>query len=48
MNLPGRTDGNWRWRCTEDLLSSPAFDWLERLTESSKRSLGLSGCAQAG
>jgi len=37
MNVPGHTDGNWRWRCTEDLLSSPAFHWLEQLTESSNR-----------
>jgi 4-alpha-glucanotransferase len=48
MNVPGRADGNWRWRCTEDLLSSPAFHWLEQLTESSKRSVGLSGWEQAG
>ena len=37
MNVPGRPDGNWRWRCTEDMLSSPAFQWLQKLTESSKR-----------
>ena len=23
MNVPGRADGNWRWRCTEDMLSRP-------------------------
>ena len=22
MNVPGRADGNWRWRCTEDMLDS--------------------------
>ena len=37
MNVPGRPDGNWRWRCTEEMLSSPAFQWLQKLTESSKR-----------
>ena len=37
MNVPGRPDGNWRWRCTEDMLSSPAFQWLQKLTESSRR-----------
>jgi len=40
MNVPGRTDGNWRWRLREDMLSSPAFQWLQDLTESSNRSVG--------
>jgi 4-alpha-glucanotransferase len=40
MNVPGRADGNWRWRVREDMLSSQAFRWLQDLTESSKRSLG--------
>jgi len=38
MNVPGRADGNWRWRCTEDMLSLPAFQWLHELTETSHRS----------
>jgi 4-alpha-glucanotransferase len=38
MNVPGRTDGNWRWRSSEDMLSSPAFAWLEELTNRCKRS----------
>jgi len=38
MNVPGRADGNWRWRSTEGMLLSPAFEWLRELTESSKRS----------
>jgi 4-alpha-glucanotransferase len=37
MNVPGRADGNWRWRTTEDMLSSPAFQALRELTNSSKR-----------
>ncbi|MFZ3210823.1 MAG: 4-alpha-glucanotransferase [Terriglobales bacterium] len=37
MNVPGRAEGNWRWRCPEDLLSSPAFQWLREMTESAKR-----------
>jgi len=37
MNIPGRADGNWRWRCTEEMLSSPAFEWVRNLTESSHR-----------
>jgi 4-alpha-glucanotransferase len=40
MNVPGRADGNWRWRVREDMLSSQAFRWLQDLTESSKRSAG--------
>ncbi len=38
MNVPGLTAGNWRWRCTEDMLSAPAFQWLRALTETSNRS----------
>jgi 4-alpha-glucanotransferase len=41
MNVPGRADGNWRWRCPEDTLSSSAFEWLRELTESSRRSASL-------
>ncbi len=38
MNVPGRAEGNWRWRCTEDMLTSPAFQWLRDLTKSTNRS----------
>src|SRR5438477_12368529 len=41
MNVPGRADGNWRWRCTENMLPPPAFKWLQELTERFKRSNGL-------
>jgi 4-alpha-glucanotransferase len=37
MNVPGRAAGNWLWRCPEDKLSLPAFEWLHELTETSKR-----------
>jgi 4-alpha-glucanotransferase len=37
MNIPGRPDGNWRWRCTESMVSAPAFQWLGDLTTSSNR-----------
>jgi 4-alpha-glucanotransferase len=37
MNVPGRPAGNWRWRCTEEMLSASAFEWLRALTESSNR-----------
>jgi 4-alpha-glucanotransferase len=37
MNVPGRANGNWRWRCTEDMLSAPAFERLRDLTKRSNR-----------
>jgi 4-alpha-glucanotransferase len=37
MNVPGRAEGNWRWRCTEDMLSAPAFEQLRDLTKTSDR-----------
>jgi 4-alpha-glucanotransferase len=40
MNVPGRADGNWRWRVREDMLSSHAFQWLQGLTDNSSRSAG--------
>ena len=42
MNVPGRPDGNWRWRCTEDMLSGQAFERIGNLTKSSNR-LGAIG-----
>ncbi len=32
MNVPGQAEGNWRWRCTEEMLSPPAFERLRDLT----------------
>jgi 4-alpha-glucanotransferase len=43
MNVPGRSDGNWRWRCTENMLNSPAFEWLNKITESSNRFRAMGG-----
>jgi 4-alpha-glucanotransferase len=37
MNFPGRAEGYWSWRCTEEMLSSPAFHSLRELTRSSNR-----------
>jgi len=37
MNLPGRAEGNWRWRSTEEMMSLMAFQWLQELTEAAKR-----------
>jgi 4-alpha-glucanotransferase len=38
MNVPGRAEGNWRWRSTEDMLSDSAFEWLRELTKNTSRS----------
>jgi 4-alpha-glucanotransferase len=37
MNIPGRPEGNWSWRCTEEMLSNPAFEFLRDMTENVKR-----------
>jgi hypothetical protein len=31
--------GNWRWRCTEDMLSPAILQWLYDLTTTSDRAL---------
>ena len=43
MNVPGRAEGNWSWRCSQEMLSLPAFDWLSELTKESKRVGGTLG-----
>ena len=42
MNVPGRPEGNWTWRCTEELLAAADFQWLGELTRSSNRLQTLS------
>jgi 4-alpha-glucanotransferase len=37
MNVPGRAEGNWRWRSTPDMMSSMAFERLRNLTRASNR-----------
>ena len=37
MNVPGRPDGNWAWRCTGELLSGPYLQKLAELTSSANR-----------
>jgi 4-alpha-glucanotransferase len=37
MNQPGRADGNWRWRCTDEMLSAPVFQSLAQLTKTTNR-----------
>lgn len=38
MNVPGRAEGNWRWRATPQMLSAWNFQWLRDLTKVSNRS----------
>jgi 4-alpha-glucanotransferase len=38
MNVPGHPEGNWRWRCTDSMLSDAAFEWLRDLTKNANRS----------
>lgn len=37
MNQPGRAGGNWRWRCTEEMLAAPALHALGQLTKAADR-----------
>lgn len=37
MNIPGRAEGNWSWRSTDEMLSDRAFKWLRDLTRNSNR-----------
>jgi hypothetical protein len=37
MNVPGVAAGNWRWRCTEDLLNPSILERLRDLTTSAGR-----------
>jgi 4-alpha-glucanotransferase len=41
MNQPGSAEGNWRWRVTEDLLSTSAFESLRNVTRASCRLAAL-------
>jgi 4-alpha-glucanotransferase len=41
INVPGRPEGNWRWRCPENYLSAPDVQWLRELTKASNRSAGV-------
>jgi 4-alpha-glucanotransferase len=37
MNVPGCAGGNWRWRCTHEMLTDKPFAWLQDLTANSNR-----------
>jgi len=43
MNQPGRAEGNWRWRCTDEMLSAPGFESLRTLTHTSARTGASTG-----
>jgi 4-alpha-glucanotransferase len=45
MNVPGQAEGNWRWRCTEEMLDAPVFRWLRNLTNTANRPGILDGMA---
>jgi 4-alpha-glucanotransferase len=47
MNVPGRTEGNWRWRYTESMLADSAFDRLCDLSRVSGRRNELAASARA-
>jgi 4-alpha-glucanotransferase len=36
MNMPGRPEGNWGWRCPANLLPAPLIGWLRELTRVSE------------
>ena len=40
MNVPGVANGNWCWRCTEEMLTPAVFDRLHELTISTGRMAG--------
>jgi len=48
MNVPGRPDGNWRWRCTETMLTDAPFEWLGDLTRETNRANHLAHAPSAG
>ena len=37
MNVPGVATGNWRWRCTEEMLKPSIFERLREMTSSAGR-----------
>ena len=42
MNVPGVAAGNWRWRCTEDMLKPSVFERLRELTIAAGRMADVS------
>jgi 4-alpha-glucanotransferase len=46
MNVPGRAQGNWGWRCDGRLLA-PAIEHLRLLTKDAGRTLSAASPASA-
>ncbi|MHC1764535.1 MAG: 4-alpha-glucanotransferase [Verrucomicrobiia bacterium] len=42
MNVPGCADGQWRWRCSENVLNDPVWQRLSELTQTAGRLAGNS------
>jgi 4-alpha-glucanotransferase len=42
MNQPGRTEGNWQWRCTAAMLRPAVWQWLHDLTVTANRARAMS------
>jgi len=45
MNIPGRPDNNWKWRCPESLLDAADFSRLRTLSEQTHR---IGNCRSVG
>ena len=46
MNVPGRAGGNWRWRCTDEMLMDKPFAWLRELTAQTAGGYGIVGTGE--
>jgi 4-alpha-glucanotransferase len=46
MNVPGVAAGNWRWRCTEEMLKPSILERLRELTTSSGRMAAVNAAIQ--
>ena len=47
MNQPGQAEGNWQWRCTDEMLVTARFEWLRDLTCCSGRVSSTINSAEA-
>ena len=46
MNVPGRAEGQWCWRCTEAALSDAGWERLHALTQEADRAQSLTPAAK--
>ena len=47
MNQPGQAEGNWQWRCTDEMLVTARSEWLRDLTCCSGRVSSTINSAEA-